>query len=148
VEVLVIKSLSTLRKNENLTQKELANILHVDQTTISTWENDKVVPTGEMLCKIADFFNCTTDYLLGRTENTQNGIEKSAENTEEFIYSINKEEQDLTREEIVALKGLLVQHKNEINKIYQDEEKITYSIKKGVQELTHKDIIALKKLIK
>ena len=33
---------------------------------MSNWENDNVLPSVEMLTKLADFFNVSTDYLLGR----------------------------------------------------------------------------------
>lgn len=56
-----------LRKSKNLTQIEFANILNVDQSTISKWEQDKSVPDIQMLSTLADFFNVSTDYLLGKT---------------------------------------------------------------------------------
>ena len=56
-----------LRKNKNLTQEEFANILNVDQSTISKWEQNKSIPDIQMLSALADFFNVSTDYLLGKT---------------------------------------------------------------------------------
>ena len=42
-------------------------MLGVTKQCVSNWENDNVLPSIEMLVKIADTFNVTTDYLLGRT---------------------------------------------------------------------------------
>lgn len=60
--------LRELRNELNLEQKELAKYLNVHKGTVSNWENNKRSPDKEMLSKIASYFNVTTDYLLGRTD--------------------------------------------------------------------------------
>ena len=57
-----------LRKAKQLTQKELADIFNVDQTTVSKWEVGKALPDYGTLQKLADFYNVSIDYLLGRDE--------------------------------------------------------------------------------
>ena len=54
-----------LRSARNITQVELARSLSVSKQSISNWENDNILPSIEMLVKIADFFSVSTDYLLG-----------------------------------------------------------------------------------
>ena len=57
-----------LREDRDLTQREIAEILGMSQTGYSkyeTGEND--IPT-HILIKLADFYETSTDYLLGRTE--------------------------------------------------------------------------------
>ena len=56
-----------LCRDKNITQKQLADIIGINQNTIKTWENK--LPNSETLVKIADYFNVTTDYLLGRSSN-------------------------------------------------------------------------------
>jgi len=56
-----------LRKAARLTQDQLAEILQVQKRTYGSWERGERQPDFETLCKIADYFNVTTDYLLGRT---------------------------------------------------------------------------------
>ena len=56
-----------LRKEKGLGQKELAKLWNLSIATISNYENDVHAPDLNMLCKIADFYGVTTDYLLGRT---------------------------------------------------------------------------------
>ena len=61
--------LRDLREDCDLTQKEIAAILGMSQTGYSkyeTGEND--IPTI-ILIKLADYYNTSTDYLLGRTNN-------------------------------------------------------------------------------
>ena len=61
-------NLSLLRKEKNMEQKLLAKVLGVSQQTISRWENNVVEPDIKSLIKIADYFDVTTDYLLGRVD--------------------------------------------------------------------------------
>lgn len=60
--------LKELRKNKKLTQKEVAEKIGVARTTYAMYEQNRREPDNETLQKIADFFNVTTDYLLGRTD--------------------------------------------------------------------------------
>lgn len=59
--------LTTLREEKGIYQKELASYLNVSIGTISNYENDVHHPDLNTLCRIADFFAVTTDYLLGRS---------------------------------------------------------------------------------
>ena len=53
-----------LRKVFGVSQVELAKALNVSKQCVSNWENDNVLPSIEMLVKLAEYFNVTTDYLL------------------------------------------------------------------------------------
>lgn len=57
-----------LRKDKELTQSELAQILNVKQNSVSRWEKGVSLPDYPTLINCANFFNVTTDYLLGRTD--------------------------------------------------------------------------------
>ena len=59
------QTLKELRLERQLTQSELADLLIVNQRTISSWETGIREPDCEMLVKIAKLFDVTTDYLLG-----------------------------------------------------------------------------------
>jgi transcriptional regulator with XRE-family HTH domain len=60
--------LSELRHDRNLTQAELALEIYVTPGTISNYESNVHYPDVEKLKQLADFFNVTTDYLLGRSK--------------------------------------------------------------------------------
>lgn len=60
--------LKSLRKSKNLTQEELANVFYLNKSSISRYENNSQVPEHGLLQKIADFFEVSLDYLLGRTD--------------------------------------------------------------------------------
>lgn len=57
-----------LRMCNGLNQVEMAKILGVTKQSVSNWENENIMPSIDMLVKIAKFFRVSTDYLLGLSE--------------------------------------------------------------------------------
>ena len=57
-----------LRKEAGLSQTQLAQKLGITQRKLSYLESGQSEPDMETLCRMANFFDVTTDYLLGRTE--------------------------------------------------------------------------------
>ncbi len=53
-----------LRTAYNWTQVQLAQKLNVSKQTVSNWENNNILPSVEMLVKLANVFSVSTDYLL------------------------------------------------------------------------------------
>ena len=62
------KRIKEFRIERNLTQKELAKELSVTISTLSHWECDYQEPSFDDLLLLANYFNVTTDYLLGRAD--------------------------------------------------------------------------------
>ena len=61
--------LRDLREDKDLKQKDLAELLKVHQTTYSDYELGRLnIPTGSLHI-LADFYQCSIDYLLGETNN-------------------------------------------------------------------------------
>lgn len=56
------------RKLNKLTQRQLAEYLQITQPSYIRYENGSAEPSLETLVKIADYFDVSVDYLLGRTE--------------------------------------------------------------------------------
>ena len=61
------KRLKDLREDRDLTQKDLGLLFGVSDRTIGMYEQERREPDIKTLNKFADFFGCTTDYLLCRT---------------------------------------------------------------------------------
>ena len=61
------KNIYDLRKQKNITQEDLAAELGVTAAAVSKWENGYTLPDILMLCALADYFQVTTDELLGRS---------------------------------------------------------------------------------
>lgn len=68
VQVLFAERMKNLREEKGVTREELANALNVSIRLISYWENGKRECNFEMLMLIAEYFDCSIDYLLGRTD--------------------------------------------------------------------------------
>ena len=66
------KRIKEYRIERNLTQKELAKELSVSISTLSHWECDYQEPSFDDLLLLANYFNVTTDCLLGRTDDFGN----------------------------------------------------------------------------
>ena len=60
--------LKELRKKKKISQLKLAMDLNMNQNTISRYENMEREAGYDVLIKIADYFNVSLDYLLGRTD--------------------------------------------------------------------------------
>lgn len=58
--------LKTLRKKSGMTQTDLARRLNITKSVVSYYENQERVPSPDVLVRLADIFNVSTDYLLGR----------------------------------------------------------------------------------
>ena len=56
-----------LREDNNLTQEEVAKYLHIKQNTYSQYENGQRQVPLDILIKLANYYNVTLDYLVGRT---------------------------------------------------------------------------------
>ncbi len=62
------ENLKSLRLEKNLSRKQLALTLSVSERLVSYWENGDRECNFDMLIQIADYFDVTLDYLLGRTD--------------------------------------------------------------------------------
>lgn len=58
-----------LREDNDLKQRELAEILNCSQRIYSNYERGDVDIPTEILIKLADYYNVSTDFILGRTNN-------------------------------------------------------------------------------
>ena len=65
------KRIRDLREDRDLSQKELAELLQVHQTTYSDYELGNLNVPAEVLEKLADFYKTSVDYIMGRTDNTK-----------------------------------------------------------------------------
>lgn len=70
----MLARLKSLRKERGLSQQQLAQLLGISQQSINKYENHNIEPDIFMLSQMADLFDTTVDYLIGRSdERTPNG---------------------------------------------------------------------------
>ena len=74
-----------LRKEKRLTQEEISHKLGISRTTYSGYERGTSEPDFKTLISIADFFEVTLDYLIGRTDDPHMWFKNENEKT---IYDI------------------------------------------------------------
>lgn len=65
--IFMLKNLKKLRNENNVTQQQLADAISVSQQSINKYENHNIEPDISTLIQMADYFNVTVDYLIGRT---------------------------------------------------------------------------------
>ena len=70
-EVLKFENIRSLRVDHGLTQKQIAEIINVKQNTYSQYEIGVLNYPIDVLIKLADYYNVSVDYLLGRTNNPE-----------------------------------------------------------------------------
>lgn len=107
--------LKELRLKKNMQQSELSRLLNITNATVSHYENDKRKPTPEIISKVSNIFNVSTDYLLGNTtskrkyyeltEKDEKNIEQTLENLiseiDNGLYSKDMEEYDQTSRDLI-----------------------------------------------
>ena len=76
--------LSKLRKENNYTQEQLADILGVSRQAISKWESDAAYPETEKLLKLGELYDCSMDYLIKDRE------DRAASGTKTITLNFNK----------------------------------------------------------
>lgn len=66
-----------LRTARNMSQVELAAALNVSKQSVSNWENDNILPSVEIIKQLANYFSCSSDYLLELSDSTNAYIDVS-----------------------------------------------------------------------
>lgn len=85
--------LKELREDFNMTQEQLGQIIGINRSTISAYENNTINPTLDVVVKLADTFNVSIDYLACRTKELYNLNTFDSKNKQlilEIIKSIEK----------------------------------------------------------
>ncbi|MFA5576323.1 MAG: helix-turn-helix domain-containing protein [Tissierellaceae bacterium] len=108
--------LKELRENKNITQKELAKYLNITDRNIRYYETGDRIPSTDILEKIADYFDVSVDYLLGRTS-VKKSVEKAIKEYYETSFDMKnlspESQEDLKKYiELLKMKDLLKRNKD------------------------------------
>ena len=90
-----MQRIKELREEKNISQLELAKKLNLTQQSISLYEKGDREPSIDVLKSIANFFNVSLDYLLGKSD-----IRNYDKDEREFRFAFHKETEGMTDEEI------------------------------------------------
>lgn len=101
--------LSEILHKTKTSQRKLASHLGYSSQTVSKWVTGLSSPDPDTLSKIADFFNCSTDYLLGRVDYPELVVKKTPPEggADSIEYHIDKDAPELTPDEILKIKEFL-----------------------------------------
>ena len=91
--MIIINRIRTLREDRDLRQIDVSNATGIDQKTLSNYETGKTNPDSFAIIKLAEFFNVTTYYLLGVSEENfynKDNLISSLEQIEKTIENIKK----------------------------------------------------------
>ncbi|EGT3655162.1 helix-turn-helix family protein [Clostridioides difficile CD149] len=119
--------LKDLRTEKRITGEEFGKILNVTKVAVSNWESDRRFPDQNTLKKIADYFDVSIDYLLGRSniryiaDNKKNVTTNNT--TLELIENLNTNEK--VRELMKKIYSLNDDDRNAIEKIIDNAYLIT-----------------------
>ena len=106
---MIGEKLKRLRQKKKLTQTEFANKIGISRGTYAHYEINKRQPDYQTLIKIADFFNVSTDFLLGVTDNPSRD-ETKEQKLKEFLEQPGvpyDENTYIPEEKLKALRELL-----------------------------------------
>lgn len=91
----MVKNLKLLRNQKGISQQTLASEIGISQQSVNKYENHNIEPDINTLISLADYFDTTVDYLIGRTENG-NFINGSCSNTNKIkgYEELNQKQKD------------------------------------------------------
>lgn len=99
-----------LRKDKHITQRELADKLHVAYSTMSQYESGARVPSDEIKKRMADVFGVSVDYLIGRVNTSMQGnTEISKESFSNDIVVLARGAKKLTKEQLDIINDIINQ---------------------------------------
>jgi transcriptional regulator with XRE-family HTH domain len=96
--------LVALRKDKGLKQKDLADAVGLERTTFVRYEGGGIQPPNDMVVKLADYFDVTTDYLLGKSDSPGLIIPEILER--KYAAFDRCEFEDLTQDEVDTLANI------------------------------------------
>ena len=65
---MIFERIRNIREDNDLTQSQIAEFLNINQRTYSRYERGEISITIETMCKLADYYGTSLDYLAGRTD--------------------------------------------------------------------------------
>ncbi|MBC6974895.1 helix-turn-helix transcriptional regulator [Bacillus sp. Xin] len=99
----MLERLSELRKNQKWSLQDTADRLGIAKSTYAGYENGYRLPSLQSLSKIADLFDTSVDYILGRTEYPQKkiGVVEITKILQDSNHTLSIDGESLSTEEII-----------------------------------------------
>ena len=112
----MVKNLKLIRNNRGISQQTLANTIGTTQQSINMYENHKIEPDINTLISLADYFDVTVDYLIGRTDENNQPLSDS--------NSILSKYSKLNKSEKICIDTLIDTYINLKKRVFRNERLI------------------------
>lgn len=104
--------ISELRKQAGMSQFQLAKVLDIATSTLGMYETGKREPSLKVMNRIANYFNVTTDYLLGRPEKKDDDTKTADIKDDDVIFTY--EGRQIPKEDLEFMRRLMRGTRNDI----------------------------------
>lgn len=126
---MINERLKKLRKERNLLQKDIAKYLNISTSAYGYYEQGKRDPDTETIKKLADYFDISADYLLGRTDN-KNNYTKSDNSIDSSKYNAYLEMNDKIHKNLID-KGVVIEDEKDSKYVF--DKVIKYGIDTAIE---------------
>lgn len=153
------KNIKEYRNKLNITQKDLADKLHVTYQAVSRWENEETEPSISTITQMCEIFNCTVDELLGVEVQVEEEAKKEVEvqnSTSKTVFvpyptlinQNSKKNRTNNFEDKESNMGAIEPNKIlDKNRPKQEERKRVRSSHERVEEFVEKNVYAIRRTI-
>lgn len=117
--------LSGLMKKNKLTAKQLSETLKIGKNQFKYWKDNGNVPNGDTLIALADYFDCSVDYLLGRAERQKNALINTNDESDNNKQRLLRNYDDLNesaQEHLANYSDFMVSDVNNLKSDIQDNK--------------------------
>lgn len=104
--------ISELRKQAGMSQFQLAKVLDIATSTLGMYETGKREPSLKVMNRIANYFNVTTDYLLGRPEKKDDDTKTADIKDDDVIFTY--EGRQIPKEDLELIRRIMKGTRNDI----------------------------------
>lgn len=104
--------ISELRKQAGMSQFQLAKVLDIATSTLGMYETGKREPSLKVMNRIANYFNVTTDYLLGRPEKKDDDTKTADIDDDNVIFTY--EGRQIPKEDLELIRRIMRGTRNDI----------------------------------
>lgn len=92
-----VEILLNLITEKGISKNQFLKDLHLAKGSLSNWENRGAIPNGESLSKIADYFDVSVDYLLGKTSIKKEPVPDELEQAQRLNDMFAKHDIDISK---------------------------------------------------
>ena len=104
--------ISELRKQAGMSQFQLAKVLDIATSTLGMYETGKREPSLKVMNRIANYFNVTTDYLLGRPDKKDDDTKTADIDDDNVIFTY--EGRQIPKEDLELIRRIMRGTRNDI----------------------------------